>query len=223
MNATAAAAAATATNATTAATSNETTAAASNETTAIAPSVSSVPSIPSYIVPPYMAMHVRMGDGAAGTAMPTEKWFRTDRRLTHAEAMHMVGCALKSYPSNVLVSTDNAMLRTALTAHDAKSLAIKPFEMEQWAHEAVFFSRDRSKRPLQRVYAWAGPRAAAAAATLDATAFGATNETAFKTDYKFAEARMLAAFTELGLLAGARCLVPSPKTDFQYDKIDPVR
>ena len=164
------------------------------------------PPPPAMQLPPYMGMHVRMGDGAAGTSMPTEKWFVTDRRLTHAEAMHMVGCALRSYPFNVLVSTDNAKLRSALVAHDAGTLGIRPPEMIPWAHEAVFGRYGGGRRgvraPLERVYSWAGPKHS------EERAFGATNDTSFKRIDSFGEFRMRTAFTELGLMAGSTCLVP---------------
>jgi hypothetical protein len=52
-------------------------------------------------------------------------------------------------------------------------------------------------------------------------AFGRISEEAFKHIGGFGEHRMRTAFIELGLMAGSECIVPSPKTDYMYDKISP--
>ena len=168
----------------------------------------------------YTAMHVRMGDGASGTAMPTEKWFKGDRRLSHADAMHMVACALVATPQRVLVATDNSLLREALVRHNASALGLRGSDVDGWAADAL--GRGTAERPglgqaLPRAFAWAGPPGS------EERAFGATNDTVFKRDLRsLGEFRLRTALTELGLMAGATCLVPSPKTDYAYFRISPA-
>ena len=132
----------------------------------------------------------------------------------------MLACALRNDPTaRILVTTDNAKLRTALVSHDATNLAIPPPAkplapsppggMEPWAYATLDLAHSGGASRLQRVHAWAGPPRA------ESLVFGATNESAMRKVDAMGELRLKGSFVELGLMAGSSCIVPSPKTDYQ--------
>jgi hypothetical protein len=55
---------------------------------------------------PYDALHVRMGDAAEGVAFEERSVPRTDRRFSHATALHMIRCVQAQSTLPLFVATD---------------------------------------------------------------------------------------------------------------------
>ncbi len=191
---------------------------------------------------PYVAMHLRLGDAAEGTSILTRKWFTKDRRLSHSDAVHMIACALRSTRLPILIATDNAWLRSALLASNVS--AVLRHAAYSALHRRRWIVDELNDLQLSRVRVWPGFPSEGHGATKVSAAFDAATDwmvsiersrcpkgspcnpnlalqrtppprserDALRT--QAAELRMLSAFVEMGLIAGARCLVPSPPSDY---------
>ena len=71
----------------------------------------------------YNAMHVRMGDTAAGSRISGETWIpsrASDVRTTQVHAVQAIACAATYSKRPLFVATDNAALKRALLVRDAR-------------------------------------------------------------------------------------------------------
>ena len=213
----------------------------------------------------FVGIHLRLGDASIGTSVRTRKWFAGDRRLSQADAAHVLACALQSTRLPVLVATDNTWLRSALLSPNASAVlrsvcALTP-ESLPWVHAAL------SPAQVRRALAWRGalpavdgiparsvPTAEAAQGSVLSLAFDAASDTMVSVEpargigpdvarnpdlgaahtppprseaearrVQAAELRMQTALVEMGLLAEAQCLVPSPPMDYASPTHDRAR
>lgn len=63
----------------------------------------------------YVGVHLRMGDGANGSAVHAAPWFRGDKRLTHVDAQNILVHLVNRYRL-LWVVTDNAVLRNQIVS-----------------------------------------------------------------------------------------------------------
>lgn len=73
---------------------------------------------------PFWGLHVRMGDRAAGSSFATETIPKRDTRLTHAQAVALIGCIRRTAGTRLpmYIATDNAILKQAIKAGDPRTL-----------------------------------------------------------------------------------------------------
>lgn len=91
---------------------------------------------------PYDALHVRMGDAAEGVAFEERSVPRTDRRFSHATALHMIRCVQAQSTLPLFVATDNAALKQAIQRRSLAHLSL--------ASAAVAKSPKSPKSPKSR-------------------------------------------------------------------------